>query len=139
SETRQALQRQTAVADVLRTISHSAFDLGAVLDIVVEHATRLCGAVRGILYSVDSGGYRLAAIWSARPLTATEQEGVAAARTRSLVLADLDNVVTRTVRTKRPTQVDDVLADNSYRKESITGGGARTRLSVPISSDASPL
>jgi signal transduction histidine kinase len=67
NELRESLQQQTATADVLKAISRSTFDLQTMLNTLIESATELCSATRGLIFRIDGEFLRFAAACGARP------------------------------------------------------------------------
>src|SRR5262249_45312606 len=49
----EALEQQTAMADILRVISASAIDVQPVFETIVSSAVNLCGATYGIVFRYD--------------------------------------------------------------------------------------
>ncbi|WP_271523233.1 GAF domain-containing protein [Bradyrhizobium sp. CCBAU 53380] len=125
-ELSEALQHQTATADVLKVISRSAFDLQTVLDALLSSACRLCDADIGTIRYEDEGSYRLAATYGCKP------EWIEHFQTYT-TRAERSSIFGRTILEGRPVRIPDVLADADFgRPQAQKLMGFRAALGVPL-------
>jgi GAF domain-containing protein len=133
TETTEALQQQTATADVLKVISRSTFDLEAVLQTLVESAARLADADKatitrerdGVFYREESYGFSDQFIGTVRAIPVRPEPGSASGR------AMLEG---------RIVHIPDVLADPAYTfAEALNSGEFRTILAVPMLREKRPI
>jgi GAF domain-containing protein len=126
NELQQSLGYQTAISDVLKVISRSAFDLQPVLDTVVEAAARLCDADQAIINRREGVGLRLVASFGAPP------EYEAHFRSHGLVSVDAPTASARAASERRPVHIHDVTTVPGYPEARILLGKQRTSLGVPL-------
>ena len=124
-ELQQALQRQTAVANVLKTISQTTFDLQAVFDVVVENATKLCRGDFGYLFRRDGDVFRLMASAGGKP------ELVAQERAHPTVISR-KTLIGRVALEKSLVHIPDLFKDPDYEWPANIEHNVHTIAAVPI-------
>ena len=63
----EALEQQTATSEILRAIANSPTEIQPVLDVIAEHAGRICGTPDVSIVRVEDDAYRIAAIYGSAP------------------------------------------------------------------------
>jgi GAF domain-containing protein len=134
NETREALEQQTATAEVLQVINASPGDLMPVFHAMLESALRLCEAGCGHILTYHGEVFHLAATQGAPDLVAFQRQSpIRRVSTDSITLA-------RIIAGDRFVHIADCRETDEYSKkpiarEIVDRGGMRTLLTVALRKD----
>ena len=124
--TQEALERQTATADILKVISSSHTDLQPVFDAIVRNAAALCGSLFANVLLFDGEWLHFAAS------SDTDPEFLKLMRNKFPMRPDATQVAGRVILGKSVVTLEDVLDDPDYDQPLATAGRWRRMLGVPM-------
>ena len=134
TETREALEQQTATTEVLQVINSSPGELAPVFDAILEKATRLCEAPRGQLATFDGEFFRFVAVHGDPGFTPGQFA-------QGAVRPEIGVTWPRIVGGERVVHLVDVLDSALYRdghegaRRFVDVGGGRSLLTVALCKD----
>ena len=126
NELREALEQQTATSEVLKVISSSPTDINPVFEAILDSAAELCASQLAAIFRFDGTLLHIVATknWSA--------EALAEHATRWPMPPDPHMTSGQVVLTKDVVLQEDALADPNYEQASVSIGGWRRLLGVPM-------
>jgi GAF domain-containing protein len=129
----EALEQQTATAEILRVISSSPTDVQPVFDTIVPNAVSLCGARMGAVYRFDGELMHLVAHHNYPPAVLEVLQQMHPRPPQP------DQASGRAILTHAVAQIEDMLADPLYPREIALAGGWRSIIGVPMLRDGTPI
>jgi GAF domain-containing protein len=136
NETQEALERQTATADILKVIASSPSEVQLVFDAIVERAVRLCGGRMGRVYRYDDGVIHMVA---AHGVSAPGLGKVHQVFPRP---ATDDTIAGQVMASRQPYLVTDIRSSESVpalSRQMIEAMGTRSQVTVPMLRTAEPI
>jgi GAF domain-containing protein/CheY-like chemotaxis protein len=129
----EALEQQTATAEILRVISSSPTDVQPVFDTIAQNARRLCEAGSAQVVTYDGELMRL------QSLASTNAEQTEVLRSVFPMAPHMGSAAGRAVMTRQPVHILDLRKDRDYNIRAVAGAGLATVLAVPMLRDGSPI
>src|SRR5882724_9194502 len=130
----EALDQQTATADILRVISASPSDVSPVFRAIVRSATRLCDATFGTVFRFDG---ELITVAANQDLTAEE---ITITNTLFPAPATRGIAAGRAIVDRAVVHITDIRNDPDYAARApVNVLGYRTALAVPLLREGSPI
>jgi signal transduction histidine kinase len=130
SETKEALERETATAEILKVISESPTDVTPVFEAIAERARVLCRARVGITTRYDGKQLELIGADIDPSVPADERAKIRAGFSAKLARGSMSS---RVVLAKAPVKISDVRLDEEYPyREAAQTVGYRSVLGVPL-------
>jgi GAF domain-containing protein len=125
NETKEALEQQTAISDILRVISSSPTDVQPMLSAVVERAAKLCEASNATIFLAEGDKYRSAARFGSAPRPLELGEDIPLTRGSAVGRAIIDRAT---------IHLEDlaVVPENEYPVGRQLQRSAHTLLAVPL-------
>jgi two-component system, NtrC family, sensor kinase len=125
----EAIEQQTATAEVLESINRSSFDLSAVVQMMVSTARRLCNAGPAGIFLVEGDIYKY---WTGLNVSEVWREH----ERQAAIRAGRGTLVGRAAMEKRVVQIFDALEDREYEdKEAARVENLHSMLGVPLMRD----
>jgi signal transduction histidine kinase len=128
-ENKEALEYQTATAEILKVIASSPSDVQPVFDVIVEHAVRLCGGRMGRVYRYGGGIIQMVA---GHGLSVPGLGKVQQVFPRP---ASDDTIVGRVMLSRRVFILADIKTDRSVpplSRQMIEALGTRSQVTMPM-------
>jgi GAF domain-containing protein len=134
TQTKEALEQQTATSEILRVISQSPTDVQPVFDTIASSALKLCGAGIACVFTYDGHLIHLAA--DANLIL----DGANAWRKAWPRPPSRETASARAILTSSVVVIPDVLEDAEYTVSAeALGTGFRSAVSVPLMRDGTPI
>jgi GAF domain-containing protein len=134
NETKEALERQTATAEILDVISRSPTDVQPVFDTVAAKALKLCDASSSVVMRFDGKLIHVAATCSLAP------EADVAIRNAFPAPPSERGAASRSILKRAVIHIPDVTADPEYTRSGLAKAASfRSIIAVPLLRAGSPL